>query len=205
VSKRQQQAFLVAFLAAAAVVAGCGTMNIAMTPAPPSEQIGDQRLPIVVGLYFDDAFQNYHWQASGKGDLADRDFDLGAASKSLFLETFTLLTRSVALVNGKPPDPAVLRSGAALVIWPRITGFAPDQSAVLGVGDYSASITYSVTAYDRKGNEVLNKDYVGRGTASGEAKTTPTRIQAVAPERAMTNAMAQLVEDIKKLNLSGLP
>jgi len=83
-------------------LAGCTTMRVTMSPKPPNEIVGE-RLPFKVGLYLDNEFQGYHWHGTSGAEMSQLDYDLGAASKSLLLETFMRCARGVTFVDKRPP------------------------------------------------------------------------------------------------------
>jgi len=181
------------------VLAGCTTMKISMNPKVPIEELTSKRIPIKVGLYMDTEFQGYHWKGTSGAEMSKLDYDLGSASKSLFLETFMRVSKSVVLVDRKPPYASQDGIDVTIVIEPHITKFSERHSAILRVADYSAQIEYKVIVYDRKGNVLLDRIYQADGVVRGRATHSPGSNYAAPAEIAMAKAIVMVVDDISKL------
>ena len=72
---------------------GCSTMYVKMTPNAPAADLAGEKIPLRVGLLMDGEFQNHHWKGMSKAEMSKLDYDLGSASKGLFLESFMLVSR----------------------------------------------------------------------------------------------------------------
>lgn len=183
--------------------AGCTSMRITMNPKVPSAELWGKRIPYKVGLLMDSAFQNYHWQGTSRAEMSKLDYDLGSASKGLFLESFMLVSKAVTLVDSKPPYSDPSRNDIVIVVEPTITEFSEKHSAWLRVADYYAEITYHVSVYDKTGQRVLEKDYPAKGVARGQATHSPGSNYAAPAERAMAQAIVDIIDDISNLRIGG--
>jgi len=178
-------------------------MRITMNPKAPTTEITNKQIPVKVALLMDGEFQNYHWQGTSGAEMSKLDYDLGSASKSLFLESFMLVSKGVTLVDSKPPYSDPNRNDIVIVVQPRITGFSEQHSAWLRVANYHAEITYHVTVYDKTGETILDKDYPAKGVAPGQATVSPGSNYAAPAEKAMAQAIVAIIDDISKLKMVG--
>jgi len=182
---------------------GCSTMRITMNPKAPTTELSNKRIPFKVALLMDSEFVNYHWQGTSGAEMSKLDYDLGSASKSLFLEAFMLVSKGVTLVDSKPPYSDSSRNDIVVVVQPKITGFSEEHSAWLRVVNYYSEITYHVSVYDRTGKSVLDKDYKAKGVARGQATVSPGSNYAAPAEKAMAQAIVAIIDDISKLKMAG--
>jgi len=194
------------FVTVAALVlgaTGCSTMRITMSPKAPAAELANKRIPLTVGLLMDSEFVNYHWYGTSGAEMSKLDYDLGTASKSVFLETFMLVSKAVRLVDAKPPyaDPGL--NDVVIVVKPTIAGFSEEHSAWLRVVNYYSEITYHVSVYDKTGKVVLDKDYKVKGVARGQATVSPGSNYAAPAADAMSKALVEIVGDISQLKLTG--
>jgi len=178
-------------------LSGCSTMKIAMNPKVPADIT--TRLPYGVGLYLTPEFERYHWHGTSKAEGRGLDYDLGSASKALFLETFLRLARGAMLVGRKPPDDNPGEPAAAIVIEPKIVGFGEEHSAFWRIAAYTAHIEYRTVVYDRTGAVLLDKVYRGDGEARGARTLDPTGNYAAPADIAMSRAIAALFRDLTQL------
>lgn len=180
-------------------LSGCSTMRITVNSKVPAEITG--RLPYAIGLYFTPEFETYRWRGPAAMELSWLDYDLGSASKSLFIETSMRLARLTLLVQRKPPYSGPDEPAVAIVIDPRIVGFGEEHSAFLRIADYTAHIEYRAIVYDRAGAVLLDKIYRGDGETQGTQTPTPSQdSNFLAPAAiAMSRAIAALVKDVSRL------
>lgn len=197
------RAFVVAVGIAVLVLGamGCSTMRITMSPKAPTTELANKHIPFKVALLMDSEFQHYHWKGSSGAEMSKLDYDLGSASKSLFMESFMTVSNGVTLVDSKPPYSDPSRNDIIIVVQPRITGFAEEHNAVLRVANYHAEITYHVTVYDKAGKTVLDKDYPANGIVQGERTVSPASNYAAPAEKAMAQAIVAIIDDISKLKM----
>lgn len=203
-SKTVQKLSYTFYVAVAVVVFflnGCTTMHITMNPKTPSDELIGGKIPVKVALYMDTEFQNYHWHGQSGAEMSKLDYDLGSASKSLFLESFMLVSKAVVLVNSAPPYSDVDKSDISVVVRPKIVSFSEKHSAVLRVADYHAEITYHVTVYDKNGKVIIEKDYNAIGVVAGKATVSPGSNYAAPAEKAMSNAVVKIIKDISNLKI----
>ena len=177
-------------------VTGCGPLHITMNPSSEFE-LEKRHIPFNVTLFIDHDFQNYHWQGFSDAELRGLDYDLGAASKNLFLDAFKRVSDGVTLVESRPTYPV---NDLVLVVHPRIGGFSEKHSLWIRNADYHAEITYHVTAYDQTGKIVLENDYTARGVQMGTMNVP--RNYAAPAEKAMAQAITKIIDDISKLGVS---
>jgi len=182
---------------------GCSTMRITMNPKTPANELAGKNIPFKVALLIDSEFANYHWFGKSGAEMSKLDYDLGSASKSLFLEAFMLVSKGVILVDSKPPYSDPSRSDIVAVVQPRITRFSERHSAMLRVANYYSEITYHVTVYDKTGKSILDKDYPAKGVARGHATLSPGSNYGAPAEKAMAQALVAIIDDISKLKMAG--
>ena len=180
---------------------GCTTMSITMNPKAPLDELAGKKIQAKVALYMDSEFQNYHWHGKSGAELSKLDYDLGSASKSLFLESFMLVSKAVVLVNSTPPFSDADKNDIAVVVKPKIVSFSEDHSALLRTSDYHAEITYHVTVYDKNGKVIIEKDYNAKGVVAGKATHGPGSNYAAPAEKAMANAIVKIIDDISNLKM----
>lgn len=176
-------------------VMGCA-MRITMNPSSTVEGV-DKHIPCKIILFMDGEFQNYHWQGFSGADLRGLDYDLGSASKNLFVRAFTLASDGVTVVESPPAYPVAGRDDIVLVVHPSIGGFSEDHSLWIRNTDYHAGITYHVIVYDKTGKIVLEKDYGAMGVEIGSIDVY--RNYAAPAEKAMAQAIVMIIDDISKL------
>jgi hypothetical protein len=181
--------------ALAAGVTGCA-MHITMNPTSAAE-LPNKHIPCKVTLVIDSEFQNYHWQGFSGAELRGLYYDLGSASKNLFLEAFRLASDGVTVVESKPTYPVPGHSDVVLVVHPRITGFSEKHSLWIRNTDYYAEITYHVTVYGKTGKILLEKNYYAKGVAMGS--TDVYRNYAAPAEKAMAQAIVTIIDDMRKM------
>jgi hypothetical protein len=189
--------FVVAVMVVALVagVTGCGPLHIAMNPSSEFE-LEKKHIPCKITLFMDSEFQNYHWQGFSDAELRGLDYDLGSASKNLFLDAFKRVSDGVTLAESRPKYPV---NDLVLVVHPRIGGFSEKHSLWIRNADYHAEITYHVTVYDKTGKIVLDNDYTARGVQMGTINVS--RNYAAPAEKAMAQAIMTIIDDISKLGL----
>lgn len=180
-------------------VTGCTTMKITMNPKAPANDLAKGKIPCKVGLLMDSTFQSYHWMGKSGAEMSKLDYDLGSASKSLFLESFMQTTKAVTLVNSKPPYSEADLKDVVIAVEPKIVGFSEKHSAVLRIANYEANITYHICVYDSSGKLLIDKDYSGNGVVQGKATNSPGSNYAAPAERAMSQAIVAIIDDIRKL------
>jgi hypothetical protein len=180
---------------------GCSTMRISMNPKVQPADLANRHIPYKVALLMDNEFQNYHYFGTSGAEMSKLDYDLGSASKSVFMEAFMVVSKAVTFVEARPPYADPNRSDIAIVIQPRITGFNESHSAFLRLADYHANISYHVWVYDKTGRTVLDKDYSTFGVVQGQATQSPGSNYAAPAEVAMSQAVVALIDDIIRLNL----
>jgi len=198
--KRSTMATLIfALIVSAPGLMGCPsatTTKITMSPKIPGDVTG--RVPFSVGLYLTPEFETNHQHVGPLGFGGSSyilDYDLGSASKALFIETFMRIARGVLLVNGRPPYGGQDIPAVAIVIEPSIVGFGQEHPAYW---IYSAHIEYRAIIYDRTGAVLLDRVY--RGDGDQGAKTySPDSSNAAVAGKAMTRAIAELVKDVIQL------
>lgn len=176
-------------------VTGC-TMHITMNPTSTVE-LPNKHIPCRVILFIDSEFQNYHWQGFSGAELRGLDYDLGSASKNLFLEAFRLASDGVKIVETKPTYPVLGHSDVVLVVHPSISGFSEKHSLLIRNADYYAEITYHVTVYGKTGNILIEKDYYAKGIEMGSIDIY--RNHAAPAEKAMAQAIVTIIDDISRL------
>lgn len=186
------------FAALAAAVSGCGPMHIAMNPASALDPAG-RHVPCKITLLLDREFQNYHWEGFSRADLRGLDYDLGSASKNLFIRAFTLASDGVTVVESRPSFPVLDTAGIVLVVHPRISGFAEKHNAFKRNADYYAEITYQIKVYDKTGRVVLENDYTAGSAQMGGIDVY--RNHAAPAEKAMAQAVMKIIDDIGRLTL----
>jgi hypothetical protein len=192
----------VALIGLVLAVTGCTTIRVAMNPRVPANELANKHIPCTVALLMDNTFQNYHWLGKSRAEMSKLDYDLGSASKSLFMESFMLVSKGIAMVDSIPPYSDPGRGEIAIVVKPMITDFSEEHSAWLRVVDYHAEITYHVTVYDKKGKPVLDKDYREKGVAKGHATISPGSNYAAPAEKAMEQAIVAIIGDISRLEIA---
>lgn len=145
----------------------------------------------------DNEFQNYHWQGFSDAELRGLDYDLGSASRNLFLDALKRVSDGVILVESSPIYPL---NDIVLVVHPRISRFSEKHSMLIRNANYYAEITYSVTVYDKTGKIILEKDYLAKGVEFGSIDVY--RNYATPAEKAMAQAIENIIDDISKLGAS---
>lgn len=185
----------VMIVALATGVTGC-TMHITMNPTSAVE-LTKKPIPGKITLLIDSEFQNYHWQGFSGAELRGLDYDLGSASKNLFIEVFRQASDGVTVVESMPTYPVPGRSGVVMVVHPRIGRFSEQHSLFIRNADYYAEITYHVTVYDKTGKIVLEKDFCAKGVEMGSIDLY--RNYAAPAEKAMARAIVTIIDDISKL------
>jgi hypothetical protein len=186
------------FVALAAGIAGCGPMHIAMNSTSVLD-LSNKHIPCRITLFLDSEFQNYHWEGFSKAELRGLDYDLGSASKNLFVRAFTLASDGVTVVESRPTYPVSGGGDGVLVVHPRIGAFGEKHNAFKRNTDYYAEITYYVTVYDRTGKIVLENDYSTQRAEMGSIDVY--RNHAAPAEKAMAQAVTKIIDDISKLTL----
>ena len=131
--------------------------------------------------------------------MDDSDYDLGSASKALFLETFLRLARGAVVVDRKPPYRGPAEPAVAIVIEPQITGFDVDQPRVSWTPSYLAHIEYRAIVYNRAGVVLLDKIYRGDGETRGTGNKDLAGDYATTAAIAMSVAVAAIVKDVSQL------
>lgn len=191
----------VVLLSCVVCLTGCSTMYIKMTPKAPTADLAEKKIPVRIGLLMDGEFQNYHWKGMSKAEMSKLDYDLGSASKGLFLESFMLVSDAVTLVDATPPYSDADKKNIAIVVKPNIASFREKHHPMLRIANYHAEITYHVTVYDSRGKVLLDKDYVGHGDVKGVRTISPASNYAAPAEEAMGAVVVAIVKDIRELNL----
>lgn len=191
----------IALLSCVVGLTGCSTMYVKMTPKAPAGELAGKKLPVKVGLLMDGEFQNYHWKGMSKAEMSKLDYDLGSASRGLFLESFMLVSDGIALVDAMPPYSDADKKDVAIVVSPKIASFSEKHNPMVRIANYHAEITYHVTVYDSAGKVLLDKDYSGQGDVKGVATISPASNYAAPAEVAMGNAIVAIVKDIRGLDL----
>jgi hypothetical protein len=189
---------VVMVVALAAGVTGCGPLHLTMNPSSEFE-LANKHIPCKITLFIDRDFQNYHWQGFSDAELRGLDYDLGSASKNLFLDAFKRVSDGVTLVESRPTYPIPGRNDIVLVVHPRIGRFSEKHNLFIRNADYHAEITYHVTIYDKTGKIVLENDYTARGVQMGTINVP--RNYAAPAEKAMAQAIMTIIDDISKLKL----
>ncbi|MEW6670990.1 MAG: hypothetical protein AB1427_04760 [Thermodesulfobacteriota bacterium] len=188
-------AFMVAALAAG--VTGCASLHITMNPEVSESELATKHIPYHIILVIDSELESYHWQGFSDAELRNVDYDLGSASKDLFLKAFMLASKGVTLVKSRPTYSDAGRNDIVLVVHPRIGGFSEKHSLWIRNADYLAEIIYHVTVYDKTGKVLLEKVYSSRGVAMGSTNLYSNYGAPV--ERAMEQAIVAIIDDINKL------
>jgi hypothetical protein len=188
----------VMIFALAAGVTGCGPMHLTMNPTSAVD-LANKHIPCKIILFLDSEFQNYHWEGFSDAELRGLDYDLGSASKNLFVRAFTLASDGVTLVESMPTYPIPGPNDIVLVVHPRIGRFSEKHNLFIRNADYYAEITYHVTIYDKTGKIVLENDYTARGVQMGTINVP--RNYAAPAEKAMAQAIMTIIDDISKLKL----
>jgi hypothetical protein len=175
-------------------------MNIAMNPQVPTDITG--RLPFAVGLYLSPDFEMCHWREYDVGYICTLEYDLGSASKALFLQAFLDMAREIQWVNRKPPYTGPDEPAVAIVIEPQIVGFGEAHSFGFRFAPFIAHIAYRAIVYDRTGAVLLDKIYRGDGEARGVIANTDAANFAAPVAIAMSRAIAALLNDVSQLTVS---
>lgn len=178
-------------LAWAAGLTGC-TMHVTMNPSSAAE-FPNKAIPCKVVLYIDKAFRNYHWEGFSAAELSSLDYDLGSASRNLFMDAFKRASYSVAVVESMPAYPL---NDPVLVVHPAISGFNESHSLFIRNANYYAEITYHIRVYDKAGKMILEKDYSARGAEMG--RTDAYRNYAAPAEKAMAQAIGDIIDDMSR-------
>ncbi len=187
----------VLFIALALGVSGC-TLHLSMNPTSALD-LGKKHIPCKIILLVDSDFQNYHWEGFSDAELQGLDYDLGSASKNLFVRAFTVASEGVTVVGAKPAFPVRGGSGIVLVVHPRIDKFSEKHNFFIRNADYYAEITYHVTVYDKTGKIVLENDYRAQGAEMGGIDLH--RNYAAPAEIAMAQAVVSIIDAISKLGI----
>jgi len=140
-------------------LAGCGTIQVSMSPMISNAEIGDRSIPAKVGLFMDSEFTNLHWHGFSDAELAPLDYDLGAASSDLLRDTLTRVAIGVELVDKRPPYAPNEQHELAFVVEPHFVGFAEGNSMWIRNGNFTAHIEYQVIVYDKRGNVLQDRVY----------------------------------------------
>lgn len=187
-------------LFAAALLAGLTgcSLNLAMSPLVSSAELGGRQLPYKVALVLDDEFKSYRWHGFSGAEMAKLHYDLGSASKDLFLMAFGLVADEVVLVEIPPPYSEPERSAIAIAVRPRIAGFSERHSLWIRNADYYAEITYHVTVYDHSGRTILDQDFSAEGVAMGWSDLN--RNYEAPVEKAMEQAIGKIVAAVSALH-----
>lgn len=183
-------AAIMAFVLAAGL-AGC-TMHVTMNPSSAYE-FPDKAIPCKTILYIDKAFRDYHWEGFSAAELSGLDYDLGSASKNLFIDAFKRASHGVTVVESMPSYPL---DEPAVVVHPVISGFSERHNAFMRNANYYALITYRVRVYDKEGRTLLEKDYSAEGAEMGWADVH--RNYAAPAEKAMAKAVGDIIDDISR-------
>ena len=179
-----------------ACTTGC-TMHITMRPEVSSDKLTNRLIPCKIVLFIDSEFKNYHWHGFSDAELRSLDYDLGSASKDLFLDALTRVSNEVTLVESRPTYADLVHEGIILVVHPSIVGFRETHSLWIRNADYYAEITYHVTAFDKSDKIILENDYSAEGVAMGG---TNLYLNYAAPaERAMEQVIMTIIDEISKL------
>jgi hypothetical protein len=186
----------VMIFALAAGITGCGPMHLTMNPTSAVD-LANKHIPCKIILFLDSEFQNYHWEGFSDAELRGLDYDLGSASKNLFVRAFTLASDGVTVVGSMPAYPVPGPNGIVLVVHPRIGRFSEKHSTFIRNANYYAEITYHVTIYDKTGKIVLEHDYSASGVEMGSIDVY--RNYAAPAEKAMAQAIVTIIDDISKL------
>jgi hypothetical protein len=186
----------VIIFALAGGVTGCGPMHLTMNPTAAVD-LADKHIPCKITLFLDSEFQNYHWEGFSGAELRALDYDLGSASKNLFIRAFTLASDGVTIVGSRPTYPIPGHSNMVLVVHPSIGRFSEEHNTFKRNANYYAEITYHVIVYDKTGQIVLENDYTARGVEMGS--TNLYRNYAAPAEKAMTQAIVKIIDDLSKL------
>jgi len=189
-------ALAVLLVTLAASLTGCGTMHIAMNPSSAFEMKYD-RIPGKIVLVLDNEFRSYHWQTFSGAELRGLDYDLGTASKNIFLDAFRRASDNVTVTETRPSFPIADQGSIILVVHPRIAEFGEEHNALKRNADYFATITYHLIVYDKIGNIVLEKNYTETGDAMGYMDVN--RNYAAPAEKAMAQAINKIIFDLSKL------
>ena len=191
----------VMIFALAAGVTGCGPMHLTMNPTSAVD-LANKHISCKIILFLDSEFQNqnYQWEGFSDAELRGLDYDLGSASKNLFVRAFTLASDGVTLVESMPAYPVPGRNDIVLVVHPRISTFSEKHSTFIRNANYYAEITYHVIAYDKTGKIVLENDYSARGVEMGSMDVY--RNYAAPAEKAIAQAIVTIIDDIIKLRSS---
>jgi hypothetical protein len=196
-SKAMTLVVAVMVVAVAMGMTGCASIQVKMNPeALVDEHVNKRQIQSKIILFMDREFQNYHWQGFSGGELRTLDYDLGTASKNLFIKAFTLVSKDVSFVESMPTYSAV-HDRLVLVVHPRIAGFSEKHNPFIRNADYYAEITYHVTVYNRAGKVVLEKDYSANGVEMGGMSVY--RNYAAPAETAMVRAIVKIIDDMSKL------
>ncbi len=177
----------------AAGITGC-TMHITMNPSS-SVEFANKTIPCKITLFMDNAFQNFHWQGFSDAELRGLDYDLGSASRDLFIDAFKRASYSVTLVESMPTYPL---NDLVLVVRPGISGFSEKHSLFIRNANYYAEITYHIKVYDKIGKVILEKDYSATGVEMGS--TDLYRNYATPAEKAMAQAIRNIIDDVSKIS-----
>lgn len=177
-------------------LSGC-SLNLTMSPMVSSAELGGRQIPHKIALLLDDEFASYQWHGFSDAEMAKLHYDLGRASKDLFLMAFRLAADEVVLVETRPPFPEPDRHDIAIVVQPRIAGFSERHSLWIRNANYYAEITYHVTVYDQSGRTILDQDYSAEGAAMGW--TDLNRNYEAPVEKAMEQVIVKIVDDVSRL------
>lgn len=185
----------------AVLISGCSTMVIKLNPKVPLEALQGKRIPYKVSLYMDSQFQEYRFQEHNGAEMSEMDYELGAAAKSLMIETFMRISDGAIIVDKKPPYSPTDKVQATIVIEPHFVAFSENHNAFVRIANYYAAVEFHVTVYDINGNTVLDKNYKGEGNVQGKRTVSPANNYAAPAEVAMSNVIVSLVDDINKLKV----
>jgi hypothetical protein len=188
-------AAVIMILALAVGFTGC-TMHITMNPSSAAE-LASKHIPYKILLFMDGEFRNYHWQGFSSAELQGLDYNLGSASKNLFIDAFKRVSEGVTVVESRPIYPVAGHGDIVLVVHPRIGRFSEKHNPFIRNANYYAEITYQVTVYDKIGRIVLEKNYTAGGVEMGSMDVY--RNHAAPAEKAMAQAIVMIIDDINKL------
>jgi hypothetical protein len=205
---RKVQRMLLLWIAAIVPLSGCNplvlfadwvgpTLTVPMNPTPPIDHLSH-----TLGLHFTNEFTNYRWGSFSGFAKSELKYDLGRASRSLFQDTFTPLSKGVVLVAHRPPFRPEERVDAALVVEPAILAFSENHSAWLRRATYTAHIEYTLAVFDPAGKVLMHKVVRADGEYQGGAHT-PGRNYAGAAEAAMRSAIVSIVNEVVSLEVPG--
>jgi hypothetical protein len=182
---KQKTNFLTLLLMMTFFLSGCvHTYTIPLKDATLPQNPLIEKLPIPVGVYYDDAFRSREYLK-----LPGTIFILGPPSVKLFDQIFPQMFERVIQVNNLPPFPQD-EVDIKAVIQPKVVSL--DINTGLEASESEAYLIYKITLYSLNGVEIANWSVEGTGYAES---FDPTRD---AVKNAMRDVAAQFMVGFRK-------